>query len=269
MERLDFAIGLAREAGDVLRFYAAREKSVEFKGRGNLVTIADRESERLIVGEIRSRYPDDSILAEESGLDGRAAVSAARWIVDPLDGTTNYAHGFPFYCVSIAFERNGAVECGAVYDPVRDETFSAAHGEGARLNGQPIRVSTVKDLGQSLLCTGFPYRFREKTDEALGLFRTFLVASQAVRRAGAAALDLCYVAAGRLDGFWELDLEPWDTAAGVVILEEATGRVTDFRGGSYSVRDKEILASNGRVHDAMIRQIGTLGLPGFSPQPFG
>lgn len=258
MEYLEFAVGIARAAGDVLSRYAGREKHIELKGRANLVTVADRESEALIVGAIQRRYPAHSVLAEESGLVAARAEKATpcgRWIIDPLDGTTNYAHQFPVYSVSIAFELDGVVQCGVVFDPVRNELFQAARGAGAWLNGQPIRVSDVEALPDGLLLTGFPYGFRERIDEALGLFGEFLHRSQAVRRAGSAALDLCYVAAGRADGFWELDLNPWDTAAGVVILAEAGGRVSDFDGLEYSIEGKAILASNGRIHEEMLGAI--------------
>ena len=251
---LELASQLAREAGDVLKYYAAREKKIEHKGRANLVTVADRESETLIIREIRARYPNHTILAEESGLSEEAGDG--RWIIDPLDGTTNYAHQFPMFCVSIGFEQHGRVLCGAVYDPVRDELFTGSRRGGAFVNGEPITVSDVGRLADGLLLTGFPYGVREKMEYALGLFRSFLVASQAVRRAGSAALDLCYLAAGRCDGFWELDLNPWDTAAGLVIAEEAGARVTDFGDGAFSIYSKEILASNGLIHDEMIGVVG-------------
>jgi myo-inositol-1(or 4)-monophosphatase len=257
VEQLDFAIELARSAGDILRYYASRDKGVRHKGVGNLVTIADSESEALIHEGIRRRYPGDSVLAEESGAaEPQAAESGHRWIVDPLDGTTNFAHGFPMYCVSIAFESAGVIRCGVVYDPVRDETFSGTRGVGAFLNGEPLAVSGVDTLEESLLATGFPYSFRDEIEEALGLFRTFLVAARAVRRAGSAALDLSYLAAGRFDGFWELDLQPWDTAAGTVILEASGGRVSDFSGDAFSLGSRQLLASNGIIHDAMVARIG-------------
>src|SRR5688572_2179889 len=245
---------LCRAAGDILNYYADREKQVEFKGRANLVTIADKKSEELIIGGILSRYPTHSILAEESGATQPGA--SVQWIIDPVDGTTNFAHGYPFYCVSIAVEENGEMVCGAVYDPVRDEMFSAARGAGAFCNGERLHVSEVDQLSQALLITGFPYNFRERLDTVVGQFRNFLVASQAVRRGGSAALDLSYVAAGRLDGFWELYLQPWDTAAGGIILEEAGGRTTDFKGGPFSVYMKEILASNGTLHEEMVAVLG-------------
>lgn len=249
MDYLETAIDLCRAAGDILNYYADRDKLVEFKGHANLVTIADKKSEELIIGGILSRYPSHSILAEESGATQSGAP--VKWIIDPLDGTTNFAHGYPFYCVSIAVEEKGEIVCGAVYDPVREEMFSAARGAGAYRNGERLKVSNVDRLSQALLITGFPYNFRERLDTVIRQFGKFLVASQAVRRGGSAALDLCYVASGRLDGFWELYLQPWDTAAGHVILEEAGGRVTDFKGGPFSIYNKETLASNGLLHDEM------------------
>jgi len=252
-EYLQTAIDLSRAAGDILNHYATRDKLVEFKGQANLVTVADKESEELIIGGILARYPTHSILAEESGATQPGAP--VQWIVDPVDGTTNFAHGYPFYCVSIAVEENGKPICGAVYDPVRDEMFTASAGGGAFCNGERLRVSTVDRLSQALLITGFPYNFRERIDTVMDQFRKFLVASQAVRRGGSAALDLCYVAAGKLDGFWELNLQPWDTAAGRIIVEEAGGLVTDFNGGPFSIFMKEILASNGRVHEEMLKML--------------
>jgi myo-inositol-1(or 4)-monophosphatase len=250
VDYLQTAIDLSRAAGDILNYYAGREKLVEFKGYANLVTIADKKSEELIIGGILGRYPTHSILAEESGVTQPGA--SVKWIIDPVDGTTNFAHGYPFYCVSIAVEENGEVLCGVVYDPVRDEMFSAGRGGGAYCNGELLQVSDVAHLSQALLITGFPYNFRERLDTIIDQFRKFLVASQAVRRGGSAALDLCYVAAGRLDGFWELNLQPWDTAAGRIILEEAGGRVTNFGGKVFSIYEKEILASNAHVHEEML-----------------
>src|SRR5215831_8697868 len=252
MTYLKLAMDLAREAGEVLKHYATREKQVQFKGRANLVTIADKESEALIIRGIHQRFPEHAILAEETGvIEPNQSSSEVRWIIDPLDGTTNFAHQYPFYCVSIAVEEHGVVTCGAVYDPCRDELFSASRGAGAFLNGEPLRVSDVDRLSHALLLTGFPYDFRERIEIPLGMFREFLKESQAVRRGGSAALDLCHMAAGRCDGFWELKLQPWDTAAGGVIAEEAGARITDFSGGPFSIYTKEILASNGRIHAEM------------------
>jgi myo-inositol-1(or 4)-monophosphatase len=249
VEYLDFAIELARGAGGVLKHYMHREKHVELKGRANLVTVADKESEALVIRRIRARHPDHAILAEESGA---TSGSESKWIIDPLDGTTNFAHQYPFFCVSIAFEQAGQIVCGAVYDPWRDEMFSASRGEGAFVNGRPMHVSDVDKLGSALIMTGFPYGVRDKMDIAMSHFRAFMFESQGVRRGGSAALDLCYLALGRVDGFWEMDLHPWDTAAGLVILEEAGGRVTDFSGGSFSIYGKQIVASNTKIHDEMV-----------------
>jgi myo-inositol-1(or 4)-monophosphatase len=249
MEFLDFATELARAGGEVLRHYMAREKRVELKSKANLVTVADRESEALIIRRINERYPNHAVLAEESGASGKGQ---GKWIIDPLDGTTNFAHQYPFFCVSIAFEQRGEILCGAVYDPVRDEMFSAGRGVGSFLNGQRISVSEVDRLGSALLLTGFSYGVRDKIALAMSQFQAFIVESQAVRRGGSAALDLCYVALGRSDGFWELDLHPWDTAAGRVIVEEAGGRVTDFKGREFSIYGKDILASNSRIHEEMM-----------------
>jgi myo-inositol-1(or 4)-monophosphatase len=249
MEFLDFAMELARAGGDVLKHYMTREKQVALKSRANLVTIADKESEALIIRKINERYPQHAVLAEESGASGSGE---GKWIIDPLDGTTNFAHQYPFFCVSIGFEQRGEILCGAVYDPVRDEMFSGGRGLGSFVNGQRLKVSDVEKLGSGLLLTGFPYGVREKIELAMNQFEAFIIESQAVRRGGSAALDLCYLAMGRCDGFWELDLHAWDTAAGCVIVEEAGGLVTDFKGRAFSVYGKDILASNGKIHEEMI-----------------
>ena len=253
MQYLEFAIDLARKAGEVLKHYSDREKFVQLKGRANLVTAADKESEALIIDAIRQRYPDHAVLAEESGALSGSGPAAAKWVIDPLDGTTNFAHQYPFYCVSIALEQEGVVTCGVVYDPVRDELFSGSAGLGSFMNGKRLAVSDASKLADALLITGFPYNLRDNMDRLIGDFRAFLDESQGVRRGGSAALDLCYVALGRCDGFWESNLHPWDTAAGKVILEEAGGRITDFKGGPFSIYLKQILASNARLHDQMVR----------------
>ena len=251
MEYLDFAIELARSGGDVLKHYMRREKRIELKGRANLVTVADKESEALIISRIRQRYPNHAILAEESGAFGPSDAGEGKWIIDPLDGTTNFAHQYPFFCVSIGFEQRGDVLCGAVYDPWRDEMFSGARGLGSFMNDQRLHVSDAETLRSALVMTGFSYTFRKKIKVAMTQFEAFLVESQAVRRGGSAALDMCYTALGRVDGFWEMDLYPWDTAAGLVIVEEAGGRVTDFSGQPFSVYGKQLLTSNGRIHEEM------------------
>ena len=261
MQYLDTAIELARSAGDVLKHYSGRDKLVEFKGRANLVTIADKKSEEVIIRGIRERYPTHAILAEESGAiaSGAAGAASVRWIIDPLDGTTNFAHGYPFYCVSIGVEEQGRIVCGAVYDPIRDEMFSAARARGAFCNGRRLAVSETERISDALLITGFPYNFREHLETVVSQFRNFLVEARAVRRGGSAALDLCYVAAGRLDGFWELELQPWDTAAGQVIAEEAGARITNYKGSPFSIYMKEIVVSNGRIHDEMLAVVKASG----------
>jgi myo-inositol-1(or 4)-monophosphatase len=252
VEYLDFAVALARDAGEVLKHYMNRDKRVELKGRANLVTIADKESEALIVDRIRERYPSHAILAEESGASGPSEAGEGKWIIDPLDGTTNFAHQYPFFSVSIGFEQAGEVLCGAVYDPWRDEMFTAARGLGSFMNGSRLQVSEAETLRSALIMTGFPYGFRDKLKTIMAQFEAIMVESQGVRRGGSAALDLSYIAVGRVDGFWEMDLLPWDTAAGVVIVEEAGGRVSNYSGEKFSIYDDRIIASNGRIHEEMV-----------------
>jgi myo-inositol-1(or 4)-monophosphatase len=251
---LNFAIEVARDAGGLLmqRLGAAK---VTNKGDIDLVTEADLASENLIIERIRSYFPQHGILAEESGeaeLVGGAKRSEWKWIIDPLDGTTNYAHSYPCFCVSIALEHAGVLEVGVVYDPVRDEMFAAERGNGATLNDRKITVSSVEELKDAMLCTGFPYNVRERPDFTRD-FANFTMAAQAVRRDGSAALDLAYVACGRFDGFWEDGLSPWDIAAGQILIEEARGKVTNFDNEPLSIYTKKVLASNGLVHDAMRR----------------
>lgn len=238
-------------AGALLQEQSRVGFRIEHKDTVNLVTDADRRSEKAIVQAIQETFPDHQILAEEQGL-GRPSQSAYKWIIDPLDGTTNFAHGFPAYCVSIALEYHEQCILGVVFDPTRQELFIAERGGGAFLNDRSIRVSSAKTLNSALLVTGFGYDIRDTTDNNLDHFCHFSLKAQGVRRTGAAALDLCYVASGRFDGFWELALQPWDTAAGAVILEEAGGRVTDIQGGRFSVYGQGIVASNGLVHDEML-----------------
>lgn len=250
---LNFAIQTARDAGSILvqRLGAAQ---VSNKGDIDLVTEADIAAEKLIIERVNSHYPQHSILAEESGETvsvGRA--SDWKWIIDPLDGTTNYAHGYPCFCVSIAVEFAGALEIGVVYDPIKNEMFAAERGRGATLNDRTIRVSDVEDLNRAMLCTGFPYNVRERDDFARE-FAKFTMVAQAVRRDGSAALDLAYVACGRFDGFWEDGLNPWDMAAGVLLIEEAGGRVSNYLDAPLNIYTKQVLASNGLVHDSM-RQV--------------
>ena len=252
---LNFAIQAARDAGRLLVERAGRSLQISNKGDINLVTEGDLASEKLIIDRIRSHYPRHAILAEESGAsngDERAAPSEWKWIIDPLDGTTNYAHGYPCFCVSIAVERAGRIEIGVIYDPMLDEMFAGERGQGATLNDRTIRVSEIEELNDAMLCTGFPYDVRERPDFARH-FTNFTMRAQAVRRDGSAALDLAYVAAGRFDGFWEDGLNPWDIAAGVLLIEEAGGLVTDFKSAQLDIYTPKVLASNGLVHKAMMR----------------
>src|SRR4026208_1740167 len=250
---LNFAIQIARDAGHLLVQRLGSAK-ISTKGDINLVTEADIAAENLIIERIRSYYPQHGILAEESGeatvVGGKR--SDWKWIIDPLDGTTNYAHGYPCFCVSIALEHAGVLEVGVVYDPMRDEMFAAERGQGATLNDRKIRVSSVEELSQAMLCTGFPYNVRERPDFARG-FTNFTMNAQAVRRDGSAALDLAYVACGRFDGFWEDGLNPWDTAAGILLIEEAGGRVTNYENAPLNIYTPKVLATNGLVHAAMMR----------------
>jgi myo-inositol-1(or 4)-monophosphatase len=247
---LDFAIRVAQDAGRLLRDRVGTKIEIGHKGDINIVTDVDLASERLIRDAIATYYPRHEILAEESGL--AESNSDYRWIVDPLDGTTNFAHGYPIFCVSIALESKGEIILGVVYDPMRDELFAAERGGGAALNHRPIRVSRTGDLMQSLLSSGFPYDIKTSNLKNLDHWANFAMKAQALRRDGSAALDLCYVACGRFDGFWEWNLSAWDTAAGVLIVEEAGGRVTDFGGGQFSNYRPQTLASNGLIHDQMI-----------------
>jgi myo-inositol-1(or 4)-monophosphatase len=245
-----FAEDLARGAGEILRGNYGRRQSIHYKGEINLVTEVDRQSEAYIMGRIRSAYPDHGILSEESS--EILSPSPYRWIVDPLDGTTNYAHNYPCFCVSIAVERKGELLAGAVFDPLLEELFTATPGNGAFRNGERIRVSATDNLRQSLLATGFAYDVKTSRDNNLEFFREFVFTGQAIRRDGSAALDMCYLACGRFDGFWELKLRPWDTAAGLLILMEAGGVATRLDGSPYDIHQPDILASNGRIHGQML-----------------
>jgi myo-inositol-1(or 4)-monophosphatase len=253
---LNFATQIAREAGNLLVQHLGTAK-VSTKGDINLVTEADIAAENLIIDRIRSYYPQHRILAEESGeailVGGKR--SDWKWIIDPLDGTTNYAHGYPCFCVSIAVEHAGELEVGVVYDPMRDEMFAAERGQGATLNGRQIRVSLVEELNHAMLCTGFPYNVRERPDFARE-FTNFTMNAQAVRRDGSAALDLAYVACGRFDGFWEDGLSPWDIAAGALLISEARGRITNYKDHRLDIYNEQVLASNGLIHDSMMRVLG-------------
>lgn len=249
---LNFAIETAREAGQILLEKFGRKIEISMKGETNLVTEADLASEALIVDRIKSKYPKHSLLAEESGhtasIDGH---SSWKWIIDPLDGTTNFAHGYPCFAVTMALEHDGRIVVGVTYDPTRDEMFAAERGRGVSLNNKPIRVSETRHLKDSLLVTGFPYELT-KRDEVARHLTGFLLGARGVRRDGSAAIDLAYVACGRFDGFWEDGLNPWDVAAGMLMIEEAGGTLSDYKGGECTHHRPPLCASNGLIHPQMI-----------------
>ena len=249
---LTVAIEAAREAGRFLKLSVGKVRSVEVKqgDERNLVSEIDRGAEAKIISIIRSHFPQHAILAEESG--GSLAPADVRWIIDPLDGTTNFLHGVPIFSVSIGVERKGELVAGVVYDPNLDEMFTVEKGGGAYLNGKRLKVSASSTLLDSLLVTGFPYNITDNPENAVEHFVHFLMAARGVRRLGSAAMDLCYVAAGRFDGFWEVSLNPWDMAAGALLIQEAGGRITDMRGNPLNIYQKTVLASNGIIHDAML-----------------
>ncbi|HEV7664520.1 MAG TPA: inositol monophosphatase family protein [Chloroflexota bacterium] len=249
----EVGIEAALAAGQVQRTRIDSIGEIRHKSAVDIVTDVDVQSEREITQILHAAFPTHSILAEESG--ARAGDPRFRWIVDPLDGTTNYAHGFPFFCVSIGLEVDGQLTLGVVYAPLLDELFVAEAGGGATLNGRPIRVSAVDELSQALLATGFPYA-RAEFPRALKSFEVVSLRSQAVRRAGSAALDMCYVACGRLDGYWEHAVQPWDLAAGVVLVSEAGGTLSATDGSPFSIDANQVLASNGLLHGVLA---GTLG----------
>jgi len=246
----EFAVSIAKEAGIILkeRFHGKHE--IDYKGEINIVTEVDRLAEEMIISRINQKFPHHDILAEESA--GIANGSKYRWIIDPIDGTTNYAHGFPFFCVSIALEKDGEVITGVIYNPVLQEMFVAEKGGGASLNNKEIKVTKTDELIKSFLATGFPYDISQDPDNNLNYFNGMALKAQAIRRAGSAAIDLAYVAAGRFDGFWQLKLHPWDTAAGWLLVKEAGGVVTQISGDRYHLESPNILASNGRIHGKMI-----------------
>jgi myo-inositol-1(or 4)-monophosphatase len=254
------AIALARDAGRILRRRFRTAVRVTVKGPADIVTATDVEAQGLIVRRLRDKFPSHGILAEE-GLDATAGT-AWRWIVDPLDGTKNFAHGIPDFCVSIAVEREDRVELGVVHDPVHEETFVAVRGCGAWCNGRPIRASGVETLEAAFLGTGLPHRVGRFAGPVGRTFTRFSTSSLGVRARGAGALDLCYVACGRLDGYWEIDQSPWDIAAGGLIVEEAGGRMSDFRGGPFDIFGGETVASNGKIHDQILE---VLAMPGGIP----
>src|SRR6476661_2486032 len=242
---------IAREAGALLMEFFDKNIRIEYKGDADLVTAADRKSEALIRQRIRAHWPSHDVLGEEEGL--RDTGSDYRWYVDPLDGTTNFAHGFPVFCVSMALCHVDQMIAGVCFDPTRNELFAAEHGGGAFLNDAAIHVSKTVNLKESLVATGFPSHKRHKNPN-IHFYHQITLRTHGVRRAGSAALDLCCVASGRFDGFWEFNLNPWDTAAGVLIVEEAGGTVSDFGGGPFNIDSRETLASNGLVHEALLSE---------------
>ena len=242
---------IAREAGALLMEFFDRNIKIEYKGDADLVTAADRKSEALIRERIRAIWPSHDVMGEEEGL--RDTGSEFRWYVDPLDGTTNFAHGYPVFCVSMALEKNKQMVAGVCYDPTSDELFASESGKGAYLNERPIHVSNISKLAQSLLSTGFPSHKRHKNPN-IHFYHQITLRSHGLRRPGSAALDLCSVACGRFDGFWEFNLNPWDTAAGVLMVEEAGGRVTDFSGGPFKLDSREMVASNALIHDELVNE---------------
>jgi myo-inositol-1(or 4)-monophosphatase len=250
---LETAAEIARESGALLATYFEKRVAFELKGESDLVTEADRASERLIVERLRTHFPSHNIVAEEGG--GHTSSSEYRWYVDPLDGTTNFAHSYPVYNVTLGLERNGELIAGVVFDPTRNEMFAAEQGGGAYLNNRRIHVSKTASLQDALICTGFPSKKRHQNVNIHFYYHLAMV-SHGVRRAGAAAIDLAYVAAGRLDGFWELQLNPWDMAAGVLLIKEAGGTCSDMKGNAFNIRGPHLLADNGKIHTEIISMFG-------------
>ncbi len=250
-ELVEACVEAARRGGEVLRNAFGGRRSIRYKGGIDLVTDADHASEAVILEYLRGRFPGVAILAEESGASG-GRPGGLRFIVDPLDGTTNYAHGLPHFAVNVAAEDAAGVAAGATYDPMRDELFVTARGAGTTLNGEPARVSAHEELRRSLLCTGFPYDVHEHPDPPLRIFGAYLRRARAVRRLGSAALDLAYVACGRFDGFWEVKLKAWDVAPGILMVREAGGAVSDFTGGDQMIERAEICAGNARIHPQLL-----------------
>ncbi len=247
---------IAREAGALLMDFFHQHLKIEYKGEADLVTAADRAAEKLIRQRITQQWPDHDVLGEEQGLNDQG--SEYRWYVDPLDGTTNFAHGYPVFCVSLGLElrsspRAGERIAGVIYDPTRDELFSAERGKGAHLNGEAIRVSKTRSLQESLVATGFPSHKRHKNPN-IYFYHQITLHSHGVRRAGSAALDLCNVASGRFEGFWEFNLNPWDTAAAVLLVEEAGGKVSRFDGSPFELNSRETVASNGLIHAELLHE---------------
>jgi myo-inositol-1(or 4)-monophosphatase len=254
-EFINVAWDAASKAGALIRGHWQQPKEIAYKGAIDLVTTVDRESERILVNALQEAFPDHSILAEEE-TDRRKSQSPYLWLVDPLDGTTNFAHSYPQFCVSIALQHETETLLGLVFDPIRNECFKAVRGGGATLNDKPIKTSKTDQVDKSLLATGFPYDHRDFADFYLAYFKAFMTRCQGIRRGGSAALDLCYLACGRLDGFWELKLKPWDIAAGSLIVKEAGGMLSDFVGDPFNIWGEETLASNRRIHDELVRIAG-------------
>lgn len=244
-------VPVVKETGYYQKSRWCTSVKIEHKGDINLVTEVDKKSEEILVTAIQAHFPDHDILAEEGS--GTRRDSPYKWIIDPLDGTTNFAHGYPLFCVSVALEYKGSIVGGIIYDPLHDELFKAFKGEGAYLNDKKISPTKTSELNQALLCTGFAYNVRETKNNNLANFSNMIYKAQAVRRDGVAAIDLCYVACGRFDGFWELNLYPWDTGAGIIIASEAGAKVSRFDGSSYSVYERDLLVSNGKIHKDMIK----------------
>jgi myo-inositol-1(or 4)-monophosphatase len=242
---------MAREAGALLMTHFARRVMIEYKGDVDLVTEADRASEALLLDRISATFPRHDLIGEEGSR--RESGSDYRWYIDPLDGTTNFAHGYPVFCVSLGLEHKGDIVAGVIYDPTRDEMFAAEKGSGAYLNQRRMHVSTTEKLMESLLATGFPSHKRHKNPN-IHFYHQITLRSHGVRRAGSAALDLANVASGRYDGFWEFNLNAWDVAAGVLLVEEAGGQVTGFQGQPFRVNDRDVTASNGRIHAEMLHE---------------
>jgi len=261
---LKIAIEAVKEAGKIQEEKFGENFKIEHKGEINLVTEVDYQCEKAIIDIIKRDYPEHEILTEEAGsvkglppshsplTKGGQMEGKYKWIIDPLDGTTNYAHSYPCFCASIGLEIDGEIVAGAVYNPMLDELFTSVKGKGAYLNEKRIGVSKIADINKSLLATGFPYDIRDSKENNLNHFCNFAVRAQAIRRPGSAVLDLCYLAAGRFDGFWELKLYPWDMAASSLIVKEAGGMITDFKGGEFSIYKGEMLATNGLIHKEMI-----------------
>ena len=250
----NFAEEIIEEASKLIQKKLNKIRKISYKiGHFNLVTNVDHEVEELLIKKIKAKHPNHSIIAEESGIHKRHPKH--EWFIDPIDGTTNFAHGYPCFCTSIGFAHNGVLEFGLVKNPVTGELFSARRNKGAKLNGKKILVSKIKNLKQSLLVTGFPYDRKKSIEKNFINFKNLTLQSQGVRRDGAAAMDLCYVACGKLDGFWETKLSPWDVAAGILILKEAGGKITKFKGEKYDIYSKEIIATNGFIHGELIRKL--------------